>query len=114
MKNEDVFWSIIDQLNWSKDKDYNRIKSELMEMDENFRDEISVFVSRKMIDLYDKYEQEWLSDPGIEVSDDGWSDLRAEIIGRGETFYNEISVKKLKEMALSMDYTESFIYSFLY
>jgi hypothetical protein len=44
------------------------------------------------------------------VGDDSWSDLIFEVVGRGERFYNAITVDKLREMANNDDYVESFHY----
>jgi len=47
---------------------------------------------------------------GIAVSDDGWYDLRADVIGRGKKFYYSITKSKLQKMALDFDFEENFLY----
>ncbi len=70
------------------------------------------FVNEKVNQLRIKYNTDWLGDPGIDVSDDGWDDLTSEVVGRGKEFYTNITVEKLQQMANDMDYRENFRYSF--
>ena len=110
---EDQYWKQIEELEWSKDHDYKRIEQYLID---NFTAVESVDIMKFTADMQDdlmaRFHNDWLADPGIEVSDDGWSDLTAEVVGRGKEFYNNITVKKLQEMAINRDYYESFSYSF--
>ena len=71
-----------------------------------------MFVRSKVNELGKRFHNDWLGDPGIGVSDDSWSDLRNEVVGRGKEFYENITVAKLQEMADSNDYNESFSYCF--
>jgi len=71
------------------------------------------FVNDKANELYDKYKKDWLADPGIAASDDSWSDIRYEIVGRGKKYYEEITVRKMQNMANNLTYNESFTYIFL-
>lgn len=115
MKNnlEDQFWAQIEELEWQKDADYKRIEQYLKD---NFTISEAIqlgdFVGEKVNQLYSKYESDWLAEPGIAVSDDGWSDLLNEVVGRGKEFYENITVKKLQRMANIGDYFENFSYSF--
>ena len=115
MKNnlEDQFWAQIEELEWQKDADYKRIEQYLKD---NFTVSQAIqlgdFVGEKVNQLYSKYESDWLAEPGIAVSDDGWSDLLNEVVGRGKEFYENITVKKLQRMANIGDYFENFSYSF--
>jgi hypothetical protein len=70
------------------------------------------FVNNKVIELGKRFHNDWLGDPGIDVSDDSWGDLRNEVVGRGKEFYENITVRKLQDMANVMDYHESFSYCF--
>lgn len=115
MKNnlEDQFWAQIEELEWQKDADYKRIEQYLKDnftISEVIR--LKDFISEKVDSLYSKYESDWLAEPGIAVSDDGWSDLLNEVVGRGKEFYENITVKKLQRMANIGDYFENFSYSF--
>lgn len=115
MKNnlEDQFWAQIEELKWQKDADYKRIEQYLKDnftISEVIR--LKDFISEKVDSLYSKYESDWLAEPGIAVSDDGWSDLLNEVVGRGKEFYENITVKKLQRMANIGDYFENFSYSF--
>jgi hypothetical protein len=118
MKNEKIIlgekslWELVENLNWSLDHDFRRIESELMLMDLDISNQIYEFAELKRNEIYSQYEEDWLGDPGIGVSDDGWSDLTAEVVGRGKNFYENISVKKLQQMVSSDNYHENFMYSF--
>lgn len=116
MTNEQKNWKLVESLKWGSDHNYRRIAAELSHLDENTFKELKRFVNKKTGDLGDKYRDAWLGmddGPGIDVSDDGWSDLRYEVVGRGKEFYNSITVEKLREMADNYDYHESFCYCFL-
>ena len=114
MKNlEDNYWKQVEDLNWGKEHSVLRIEkklknihtlSECIQLDD--------FVSNKVRQLKRKFHTDWLDDPGIGVSDDGWDDLTNEVVGRGKEFYENITVKKLQEMANNSDYYENFSYSF--
>jgi hypothetical protein len=102
-------WEIIESLNW--DGDYKRCEKQLVDtysMDKIIQ--VETFVDEKVNQLDKQFHQDWLDD--IEVSDDGWSDLRYEVVGRGKLFYESITKEKLMEMAENFDYHESFAYCF--
>ena len=110
---EDELWDMIEKFGWL---DYGDARLAVKDIGEKVsklsKDEyyqLTGFIEVKLYQLYDKYEKDWL-DGKIQVSDDGWSDLRAEVIGRGKDFYNNITVEKLSDMADSRDYTENFTY----
>lgn len=114
MENLEAYkWKTIEELEWTKDHDYNRIEDYLKD---NFTIEdcleLSEFVNDMQDDLMARFHNDWLGDPGIDVSDDSWNDLTAEVVGRGKDFYKNITVKKLQEMANNRDYQENFRYSF--
>ena len=110
---EDKYWQQIEELEWSQDGDYRRIKQQLID---NFTPseakQLDDFVRNKVNELGKRFNNDWLGDPGIAVSDDSWSDLRNEVVGRGKEFYENITVAKLQEMADNNDYNESFSYCF--
>tara|TARA_R110000824_G_scaffold300648_1_gene488677 strand:+ start:1000 stop:1557 length:558 start_codon:yes stop_codon:yes gene_type:complete len=115
MKNnlEDQYWKQIKELKWEEDHDDKRIEQYLKDnftVSEAIR--LNDFVSEKVNQLYTKYESDWLAEPGIAVSDDGWSDLLNEVVGRGKEFYENIDVECLQDMADHNDYEESFSYCF--
>ena len=108
---EKEYWEQIKKLNWWNDPNDSRVTSELLRYftpSEVIR--LRDFVNNKQKELMDKFNEEWLDDPGINASDDGWSDITAETVGRGEEYYNNITTKKLSEMADNNDYQESFLY----
>jgi len=109
----EIFWDFVKKANYKSDNDYDRVsmylvdnysKEEIKKLENTYRDLHK--------DLYNKYKDDWLGEPGIDVSDDGWDDLRADVISRGEHFYNNINVRKLQLMANMVDYAENFGYSF--
>jgi len=110
---EDKYWQQVEELEWSKNGDYKRIEQQLID---NFTPseatQLDDFARNKVNELGKRFNNDWLGDPGIDVSDDGWSDLRNEVVGRGKEFYENITVAKLQEMANTNDYNESFSYCF--
>ena len=105
-------WRIIESAQWAKEHDYEKAQGIFNVLTPNEYDQLEKFYEKEQSELYIKYEKDWLGDPGIGVSDDGWSDLTAEVVGRGEKFFNGITVKKLQKMADTNDYHENFGYSF--
>ena len=114
MKNlEENYWKQVEELEWSKDADYKRIEQYLINnLTPSKAIQLEDFVNNKVIELGKRFHNDWLGDPGIEVSDDSWGDLRNEVVGRGKEFYENITVGKLQEMANTNDYHESFSYCF--
>ena len=115
---EDKYWQQIEELEWYTGKgigdgDYGRIKEYLkLNFPLSEVKQLDRYRSIKVNELGKRFHNDWLGDPGINVSDDGWSDLRNEVVGRGKEFYENITVEKLQEMADSNDYNESFSYCF--
>lgn len=107
------FWAFVNKAQWKSDHDYNRIKTlfENDEQRESLREDYQYLLDK----LHEKFYDSWLGydgNGGINASDDSWWDLRADVIGRGKKFYEEITVKKLQHMANNYDYEENFGYSF--
>jgi len=109
---EDILWKLIEKLNWSLDHDYKRIGDELKLLGSDISNDLVEFAYEKQGEIASQYQEDWLGEPGIEVSDDGWSDLTAEVVGRGKEFYENITVEKLQVMANTSNYYENFMYSF--
>jgi len=108
--NEKEAWEWIRKANWKKDHDYERIQKFFEKhLTPNERKQLRNFYDKKMKELYQKHKTYWLK--YIPISDDSWMDLRAEVIGRGKSFYNSITPTKLRQMALNDDYHENFGYS---
>jgi hypothetical protein len=117
MKTEKELWTIIEQANWKSDHSYYRIEAEWSKLDKNTYKQLVEFISEKANELKQKYEDAWLGNDGsegIDVSDDGWMDLTAEVVGRGEEFFNSITADKLRRMADEHDYKECFLYCLSY
>ena len=109
---EDELWEIIDKLNWSLDHDYRRIRGEIKLLGEEISAQIREFAYEKQGEVCSQYEEDWLGEPGINCSDDGWSDLTAEVVGRGREFHKNITVGELQTMATNNTYYENFMYIF--
>jgi hypothetical protein len=115
MTNEQKNWKLIEATNWKSDHSYRRIEVELSSLDDNTFKELKEFVHEKAKTLSKTYYDAWLGrdgGPGFDVSDDSWSDLVYDVVGRGEDFYNSITADKLRGMASNDDYQESFSYCF--
>ena len=113
MTQEQKCWKMIEDAKWKFDHDYERISFNWSELPKNEFKMLDSFIESKATALFEKYQDAWLGHdggPGIDVSDDSWSDLIYDVIGRGERFYNSITVEKLREMADNDDYEESFAY----
>ena len=113
MTQEQKCWKLIEDAKWDFDHDYERISFNWSELNKSTFNMLETFIEEKAAALFEKYEAAWLGQdggPGIDVSDDSWSDLVYEVVGRGERFYNAITVEKLREMADEDDYQESFHY----
>jgi len=104
---EDELWDMIESYNWDEDGDYKRIGKKVKKLSKNQYLQLLGFATAKYRLLDDKYSK------GIQgyVSDDGWSDVRAEVVGRGKDYYNNITIKELQDMSYG-DYKENFLYSF--
>ena len=112
---EKELWRLIEDATWKVDHDYNRIGDEWSNLDKDIFDQLEEFARRKQSELADKFEDAWLGNDGgdgISVSDDSWSDLTADVVGRGEEFYNAVTADMLRDMADDHDYEENFMYSF--
>lgn len=105
-------WNLIKKAKWESDHNYDRINLFFhKELNAIKFKQLQTFVSNKCEELGSRFNDDWLGTPGIEVSDDGWWDLRAEVVGRGKEFFDAITTEKLKEMASKHDYHENFEYS---
>ena len=107
---EKELWKLVEDCNWSLDHDYDRIRVELSKLPSDVVELFDEFINDKHNILYERFEKDWLGNPGIDCSDDGFMDLRAEVVGRGEKFYNSITTDKLREMCANRDYYECFLY----
>jgi hypothetical protein len=113
MKTENELWEIIEKANWKSDHHYKRIVKEWSNLDEDTFVQLARFINAKASILMNDYEEAWLDrdgNGGISVSDDGWMDLTADVVGRGEQFYNDVTADKLRKMADENDYEECFLY----
>ena len=103
------FWDFVDKADWKSDHDYKRIGA-LLKSEYEGREIDSI---RNAYEYYmEELEREFGHEGGFGVGDDGWSDLRAEVIGRGQEFFESITSEKLRDMGNSSDYKENFGYLF--
>jgi hypothetical protein len=111
MLTEKKMWALIDGAKWTSDHDYERISLEFVKtLSAIDCMQLFEFIHDKIQEMATRFHNDWLGNPGIGVSDDGWSDLRAEVVGRGKKFFDGITVKKLQDMAKHRDYHENFGY----
>ena len=82
MVNESQHWELVESLKWELDHNYKRIGLEITKLDKDTFNELRKFVDKKAEDLENRYRDAWLGNdggPGIDASDDSWSDLRYEV-----------------------------------
>jgi hypothetical protein len=103
-------WHLIEKADWGSDHDYDRISKEFHKLPVGDFLQLRKFIHEKESEIGARFHKDWLGNPGIDVSDDSWSDLCAEVIGRGEAFYKEITAGKLRVMAKEDDFVENFCY----
>lgn len=106
------FWNFVDEADWRSDINYERIQKLLKTKYKKERKMFDNIFQHFKNEAYTKFENDWLGEPGFDVSDDGYSDLIADVVGRGEEFYNNADAKILQTMASYNDYDESFSYCF--
>jgi hypothetical protein len=113
MMNEKKCWQLIEAARWKLDHSYKRISNEWSELSDDDFKTLKEFIHSKAGLLSRTYQDAWLGrdgGPGIDVGDDSWSDLVYDVVGRGEEFYNTVTVEQLREIADNCDYEESFCY----
>jgi hypothetical protein len=116
MTKEQKCWKMIEDAKWKLDHDYKRISTTWAELPSDEFKMLEDFIDSKVDKLMYNFEPYWLGQngfndgDGIPASDDSWSDLCYDVIGRGERFYDSITAEKLLEMAKNHDYEESFAY----
>ena len=115
---DDFFWYIIDLVDYKKDDDYRRVKKYLMDLNRLAGVPSNAIRLLSKIIMFKSTALDISSDRGrgIDVGDDGWGDLRVDVISRGKEFYDKAikSSYVMKKMAEHRDYTESFMYGIPY
>ena len=114
---DDLFWSLVDDVDYKSDNDYRRVKQIITDII-NF----GGFGKKQSLLLHNLIGAKSNAldiahfDEIKNVSDNSWSDLKADIISRGEDFYlkalNDFDM--VQKMANDYDYNESFLYGFPY
>ena len=100
-------WSLIKKLNYKIDDDYSRVGKEIAKLTNAQAKELWEFVNSKAENLEKRF-----GDKIKRVGDDSWSDIRYDVISRGENFYNKVTLPILQRIVDRSDYSESFLYSF--
>lgn len=106
------FWRFVDLAQWTTDHNVDRIKRLLLqESDEKTVEAIRMKASEYMNEL-----EAARGDDIRGVSDDGWSDVRAHVIGSGRKVYDACLDSQLyiQEIVDSGKYVENFLYSLPY
>lgn len=106
---EQEMWKWIEQAQWSKDHNLKRVQQFLKNnLDFQQLQQLGQFVHDKVNVLYETFE----AYDDLPIGDDSYSDLLAEVVSRGKQFYENINIKKLKNMIENNDYAENFEYVF--
>lgn len=80
-----MWWDFVEQAEWTKDFDYERIENVLRNADPKITQELEEIYRKFSKQLYN-----YLDDKVKGVSDDGFSDLIAHIIGSGKELYSQV------------------------
>ena len=120
-KDDDYYWNIIDVLGWgTKSVDYKELGKMLADKYPDDIKELQIFVEdrrKELIQIMDKYTNTL---PGNKsywgVSDDGFLDLTAHIVGLGKQKYLDIILNPCiaKDISSKQEYKENFEYIFHY
>lgn len=102
---EDYFWQFVEEAAWNESKDYKAIASRLSP-----RYGADSSALRSMFSDLQKGLMKKLDQFELEVSDDGFDDLTAHIIGMGKDEYYRILNKSESAIAYRNSYVESFAY----
>ena len=115
---DDFFWYVVDLLDYKKDDNYRRVKKYLMDLNRFAGVPSEAIRLLEKIIMFKSTSLDISSDRGrgINVGDDGWGDLRVDVISRGKDFYDNVIKDSdiMKKMAEHRDYSESFLYGIPY
>ena len=104
-------WELIEKAEWKKRHDLDFAQKIYNKLTRDNYKELFEFVQEKLDQLDKKF-----SDHINNISDDGWWDVRAEIVGRGYFFYMNVfhfnNIKLVQSMVDNYDYVENYQYSF--
>lgn len=107
---EKQMWGWIKKAKWLDDPDSERVKAFfLAKLSAHACLELYAFIEAKYDSLSERFDK-YAHAGKFDVSDDSWTDLKAEVVGRGKEFYEAITVAKLARMGSNSDYTENFRY----
>lgn len=112
---DELVWFIVDKVDYKKDNDYYRIKDLILDLNRLYGVSSELISDvRKVINYKSGYLSKVKSEKISDIGEDSRSDLRYDIVSRGEDFYNKAlnDVNIIDKMIDDRDYEESFIYSF--
>lgn len=109
---EEKFWDFVRRCDWSSDHDYDRIKYKILHS--LTKEEVAVY-----LDTYSQFTNKLsikLNNVVSGVSDDGYSDLLAHIVGSGKELYDAVmnDPSIAQKIIDNHEYVENFSYAFPY
>ncbi len=104
-----IFWNFVDLSMWKDTHDYRYAEKLYKKMPKN----LQVIIKSDYDKLYNELERRFEKFVRDKLSDDSWSDLRSDIIGRGVNFYKSIDKQTIQQMISQEDYYENFGYAFV-
>ena len=104
---EAKLWQLVNKAQWEGRHDLDFAQSVYTKLPFNHFQQLWKFVEAKLDELDDKFGKKITN-----VGDDSWWDLRAEVVGRGKSFYHKINMNIIQSMADDVDYVENYQYSF--
>lgn len=114
---DDLFWTLVDDVDYKSDDDYKRVRKFIMDLFTYGgwgKEEANLL--QALLGAKEGALQKAHGDKIKNVSDDSWNDLTADIISRGKDFYLKAldDYDMVQKMADDYDYSESFSYGFPY
>ena len=114
---DDLFWTLVDDVDYKSDDDYRRVKKFIMDLftyggwDKKKCNLLQALLGAKQGALEKAH-----GDKIKNVSDDSWNDLTSDIVSRGKDFFLKAldDYDMVQTMANNNDYSESFAYAFPY
>ena len=105
---EDYFWQFVEEAAWNESKNYKDIAARLSPKYGADRQALETMFRQLQKELMKKLNQFEL-----EISDDGFDDLTAHIIGMGKDKYYQVFNEPQSAIAYCSSYVESFAYVLL-
>ena len=114
---DELFWFIIDMVDYKSDNDYRRINKLFIDLN-RFAGVSTNLINKFRSILGFKIDviESRIGNDVRGVSDDSWSDVRYDVVSRGKDFYNKAlnDYTVVQKMIDNDDYKESFSYAIPY